>query len=72
MESSAYKSSGDADFVETGSCSAAATFDPDVLKRLKLKADFILLPMLTFAYLLKYVHSLSPLQPPEVASQLTF
>lgn len=31
----------------------AARFDPHVLRRLKLKADIILLPLLTIAYLLK-------------------
>jgi hypothetical protein len=33
--------------------SGAIEFDPQVAKRLKLKADFILLPLLTIAYLLK-------------------
>lgn len=32
------------------------SFDPAVVKRFKLKADFILLPILTVAYLFKYTY----------------
>lgn len=43
----------DASLAETGAGDTAVCFDPLVLKRLKLKADCILLPLLTFGYLLE-------------------
>lgn len=41
--------------IEKGYAETSATydFDPQVEKKLKLKADFILLPLLTVAYLLE-------------------
>lgn len=60
MDPSALKSPSQADFTKTVTSGAAAIIQPDVVKRLKRKADFILLPMLTFAYLLKYVRLLLP------------
>ena len=70
MEPSAPKSPSHADFRKTGTSDAAAIIEPDVVKRLKRKADFILLPMLTFAYLLKYVRPLLPNCLPDINYQL--
>lgn len=72
MNSSTHKSPSPADFVDTGTVDTAATFDLDVLKRFKLKADFILLPILTFAYLLKYIRPFLLYGPPEADYQLIF
>ena len=43
----------------SGPTNTAVTFDPAVVKSLKRKADFILLPILTVAYLFKYEPQLS-------------
>lgn len=37
----------------TGNAESDVVFDPKVVKSLKFKADFILLPVLTIAYLCK-------------------
>ncbi|CAK7231728.1 hypothetical protein SBRCBS47491_008029 [Sporothrix bragantina] len=54
MDPSTQKELHDASLAEidTGDADTAAIFDPQVVKRLKRKVDFILLPLLTVAYLL--------------------
>lgn len=69
MNLSTHKPPSHADCVETGTGDTSVTFHPEILKRFKLKADFILLPMLTFAYLLKYVLCLFIPSPPTIERQ---
>ncbi|CEJ62628.1 hypothetical protein PMG11_11123 [Penicillium brasilianum] len=52
MNLSTHKSPSQPDCVETGTGDTSVTFNPDILKRFKFKTDFILLPILSFAYLL--------------------
>lgn len=70
MDLETLKSPSHAGLAEARPGDIAATYDPDVLKSLKLKADFILLPMLAFAYLLKYVRPLLLRCPPDLNYQL--